>query len=109
MTLNDYKAIDGDRRLGIRSLPVQLGPDGAARVACVIMLVPQLIVVGLLIQWQLPLAASVVSVLINIQAAMMWRFLKAPVDRATWYSAMGVPVYVLGMLASAIGVRSLPL
>jgi chlorophyll synthase len=109
MTLNDYKAIEGDRRLGIRSLPVQLGPDGAARVACIIMLVPQLLVVGLLIHWQLPLAASVVALLILVQGTMMIRFLGAPADQATWYRALGVPVYVLGMLASAIGVRSLPL
>src|SRR5690349_8884999 len=34
MTLNDFKSIRGDRRLGIRSLPAQLGPLGAARVAC---------------------------------------------------------------------------
>jgi chlorophyll synthase len=109
MTLNDYKAIEGDRRLGIRSLPVQLGPDGAARIACIIMLVPQLAVIGLLVHWQLPIAAGVIVFLVLVQAAMMRRFLKAPVDRATWYSALGVPVYVLGMLASAIGVRSLML
>ena len=32
MTLNDFKSIDGDRRMGVRSLPVQLGVD-EARVA----------------------------------------------------------------------------
>jgi chlorophyll synthase len=26
MTLNDFKSIEGDRRMGIGSLPVQLGP-----------------------------------------------------------------------------------
>jgi chlorophyll synthase len=109
MTLNDYKAIEGDRRLGIRSLPVQLGPEGAARIACVIMLVPQLAVIGLLAHWQLPIAASVVVLLVLVQATMMLRFLKAPVEQATWYSALGVPVYVMGMLAAAIGVRSLML
>jgi chlorophyll synthase len=109
MTLNDYKAIAGDRRLGIRSLPVQLGPDGAARVACIVMLVPQVAVVGLLATWQLPVAATVVAALIVIQAMMMLRFLREPVAQAAWYSALGVPVYVLGMLASAVGVRTLPL
>lgn len=109
MTLNDYKAIAGDRRLGIRSLPVQLGPDGAARVACIVMLVPQVAVVGLLANWQLPVAAAVVAFLILVQATMMLRFLRQPVAQAAWYSALGVPVYVLGMLASAVGVRALPL
>ena len=31
MTLNDFKSIEGDTRMGIRSLPVQLGTDRAAR------------------------------------------------------------------------------
>jgi chlorophyll synthase len=34
MTLNDFKAVEGDRRMGIGSLPVRLGVDGAARTAC---------------------------------------------------------------------------
>jgi chlorophyll synthase len=41
MTLNDFKAIEGDRQLGIWSLPVQLGAARAARLACVVMMVPQ--------------------------------------------------------------------
>ena len=36
MTLNDFKSIEGDRRMGIGSLPVLLGVDGAARVACIV-------------------------------------------------------------------------
>ncbi len=51
MTLNDFKAIEGDRRMGVRSLPVQLGPQRAARVACAFMLVPQAVVVALLLHW----------------------------------------------------------
>ncbi len=31
MTLNDFKSIEGDKRMGIASLPVQLGPDSAPR------------------------------------------------------------------------------
>ena len=41
MTLNDFKATEGDRQLGINSLPVTLGSDRAARLACWIMGVPQ--------------------------------------------------------------------
>ena len=42
MTLNDFKAIDGDITIGIRTLPVQLGPQPAARLACFVMIAPQL-------------------------------------------------------------------
>src|SRR6201994_4830810 len=37
MTLNDFKSIEGDARMGVRSLPVQLGSATAARLACVVM------------------------------------------------------------------------
>ncbi|MEL7049627.1 MAG: chlorophyll synthase ChlG, partial [Pseudomonadota bacterium] len=34
MTLNDFKAVEGDVQMGVRSLPVQLGVPLAAKVAC---------------------------------------------------------------------------
>ena len=37
MTLNDFKSVEGDRRMGIGSLPVRLGVERAARVACWVM------------------------------------------------------------------------
>ena len=41
MTLNDFKSVQGDRAMGIDSLPVLLGVDRAARVACWVMVAPQ--------------------------------------------------------------------
>ena len=46
MTLNDFKSVEGDRRTGIGSLPVQLGVERAAQLACVVMAAPQVVVVG---------------------------------------------------------------
>jgi chlorophyll/bacteriochlorophyll a synthase len=106
MTLNDFKAIEGDRRMGIASLPVQLGVQGAARAACLFMLVPQLVVVLLLVLWQQPLHAAGVAALIAAQLLMMKRFLADPVQRALWYSGFGVPLFVLGMLVSALALRA---
>ncbi len=48
MTLNDFKSVEGDKRMGVRSLPVQLGVDRAARLACIVMAIPQFVVIGLL-------------------------------------------------------------
>ena len=56
MTLNDFKSIEGDRRMGIGSLPVRLGAERAARLACVVMAVPQVVVIALLLAWGRPLA-----------------------------------------------------
>lgn len=107
MTLNDFKSMRGDRETGVRSLPVQLGAPRAALAACVIMAVPQVCVIALLALWGRPLYAVAVAALLATQILMMARFLRAPVDRALWYSAAGVPVYVLGMMVSAVAVRTL--
>lgn len=109
MTLNDFKAMSGDRAMGVRSLPVLLGPQGAARVASAVMLLAQLVVIGLLVAWDRPWHAAAIGALVIVQAVMMWRFLAAPVERALWLSALGVPFYVSGMMISAFAVRSTPI
>jgi chlorophyll/bacteriochlorophyll a synthase len=106
MVLNDFKSIEGDRRTGIASLPVQLGVVGAARATCVVMLVPQLLVVALLLRWGHPLHALAVAALVAAQALMMRRFLDNPVERALWLSAGGVALYVVGMLISAFALAA---
>ena len=107
MTLNDFKSVQGDRQMGIGSLPVRLGIANAARAACVIMAVPQVIVVLFLIAWQAPGYAIAIGLLLLVQAAMMDRFLKRPIERALWYSGFGVPLYVIGMLISAFALRTI--
>jgi chlorophyll synthase len=106
MTLNDFKAIEGDRQMGIRTLPVQLGVKAAAWVACVVMMTPQFIVVGLLFAWIQPVHAAAVAGLVMVQGVLMLRFLENPVKRATWLSGLGVTVYVSGMMVSAFAVRA---
>lgn len=108
MTLNDFKSIDGDRQMGIRSIPAQLGAERAARLACVVMILPQLVVIGLLLTWQSPLYAAVVAGLLLLQLLAMIRLLRDPRGQAPWYNGTGVTLYVLGMLASAIAVRVPP-
>jgi chlorophyll/bacteriochlorophyll a synthase len=107
MTLNDFKAIEGDQRMGIRSLPVQLGVRGAAWAACLFMALPQIAVVASLFAWQRPFHALAVALVLFVQLLMMIRFLGSPREQATWFSAMGVSVYVTGMLISAFALRGL--
>ena len=106
MTLNDFKAVEGDRVMGVRSLPVQLGVQRAAQTACAFMILPQCVVVGLLLNWGQPVHAVIVLALIALQGGMMRRFLRAPTARALWYSGFGVPLFVLGMMVSAFALRS---
>ena len=107
MTLNDFKAIEGDRQMGIGSLPVRLGVQGAARAACLIMALPQAVVVVLLLVWGQPLHAVGIVALLLGQALMMRRLLGDPVRHALWYSGFGVPLFVSGMMVSAFALRGL--
>jgi len=103
MTLNDFKAVEGDTAMGVRSLPVTLGVSNAARVACAVMAVPQLVVIALLFNWGLLLSAIAVCLLLAAQLVFMRRLLSDPNKYAPWYNATGVSSYVFGMLAAALG------
>ena len=101
MTLNDFKSVEGDIRTGIGSLPVRLGITNAARLACAVMVVPQVVVIGLLFVWGNRIHAGIVALLLIAQIELMAQLLRSPRERAAWYSATGVTLYVLGMLVSA--------
>jgi chlorophyll synthase len=107
MTLNDFKAVEGDRQMGVRSLPVQLGVQNAARVACGVMIVSQGLVVVLLLSWGKPVHAASIAGLMAVQLVMMRRFLASVTERALWYSGFGVPLFVAGMMVSAFALRGL--
>ncbi len=105
MTLNDFKAIEGDRQMGVRSLPVQLGVQGAARTACLTMLAPQAVVLLMLLDWGAPWHALAIGGLMGGQVLLMRHFLAQPRERALMYSGFGVPLFVAGMMVSAFALR----
>jgi chlorophyll/bacteriochlorophyll a synthase len=106
MTLNDFKAIEGDKVMGVRSLPVQLGVEKAVRLACVVMAAPQVVVIGLLASWGHPVYALIVAGLLVGQFRLMVRLLRDPRGQAAYYNATGTTLYVLGMLVSAFALRA---
>lgn len=103
MTLNDFKAVEGDRATGLKSLPVTMGVSGAARFACFVMAAAQVAVIVLLLVWQLYTSAALVGAVLLAQLAAMPRLLSDPKKYAPWYNGVGVLLYVLGMLAAALG------
>ena len=105
MTLNDFKAVQGDLQMGVRSLPVQLGVVGAAKAACLVMLVPQVWVSLLLLHWGAHSHALAVLLLMLAQLPLMLRFIQSPVEKALSVSAFGVPLFVAGMMVSAWALR----
>ena len=107
MTLNDFKALEGDRLHGVRSLPVTLGPDVAARVACTVMGLAQALVIAFLFIWGRPVHAILVSLLLFWQIRAMGTLLADPKGKAPWYNATGIAMYVSGMMITAFAVRTL--
>ena len=105
MTLNDFKSIEGDRTMGILSLPVLLGVEGAANVACMAMALPQLAVVALLFSWTFVTFGFVVLLLLMAQLLLMVRLMQHPRELAPWYNATGTSLYVAGMLVTAFALR----
>jgi len=108
MVLNDFKAVEGDRLLGLKSLPAELGVDSAARIACAVMAAPQVIVATLLLAgWERPWHGVAIVALLAIQLVLMARLLGDPKKLTPWYNATGTTLYVIGMLVSAFAVRGL--
>ena len=107
MTFNDFKATEGDRITGVRSLPATLGPHRAARVACAVMLAPQLAVIGLLWAWDAPIHAALIAALAVAQMEAMRRVLRDPERLAPWFNATGVALSVLGMMVAAVALRGM--
>ncbi len=107
MVLNDFKAVEGDTQLGVRSLPVQLGVRRAAILACVVMAVPQAGAIALLFASGRPFEAKVVSGLLLAQLLFMPVLVREPKKRAPLYNATGTTCFVAGMMVSAFAMRAL--
>ncbi|WP_298291603.1 chlorophyll synthase ChlG [Novosphingobium sp.] len=103
MTLNDFKAVEGDRATGLRSLPVVLGERPAALLASAVMAIPQAVVIALMVAWGHTISAIAVSVMLAVQLCLMPKLVSAPAKNAPWYNATGVSLYVFGMMAAALG------
>ena len=107
MTLNDFKALEGDRQHGVNSLPVTLGPEVAAKLACTVMGLAQALVIALLFIWGRPYHAIFVTLLLFWQFRCMSTLLGDPKGRAPWYNATGIAMYVSGMMITAFAIRTL--
>lgn len=103
MTINDFKSIDGDRVMGVHTIPVLHGVRGAAWLALITMNVAQLLVMGALASWGSWIACAVIGALLLAQLPIQRRFLSDPVRYAVFYNASGTTLFVWGMLAAAIG------
>jgi chlorophyll synthase len=106
MTLNDFKSYEGDRRLGLRSLPVMLGLDGALRAAFAFIDIFQVLAIAYVLAHRMWLAGAVMGLLFAVQIPMQRKLATDPKGLAPWYCASAIPPFVWGMLVSALALRS---
>jgi chlorophyll synthase len=106
MTLNDFKSIDGDRRLGLKSIPALLGERGALKVAFAFIDVFQVAAIAYVTYHTSWMYAAVMFVLFAVQIPMQRRLASDPAKLAPWYCASAIPPFVWGMLVAALAVRS---
>jgi chlorophyll synthase len=105
MTLNDFKSVEGDLAMGIRSLPAQLGIKRAAVAACIAMAVPQGVVMVLLSAAGKPIHAAAIAGVLFAQLLLMRRLMTKPKELAPWYNGTGITLYVSGMMITAFALR----
>lgn len=101
--VNDFKSIEGDRQLGLKSLPVMFGLTAATWI-CVLMIdVFQAGVAGYLISIHENLYAAILLLLVVPQITFQdMYFLRDPLKNDVKYQASAQPFLVLGMLVAAL-------
>lgn len=104
MTVNDFKSMEGDKVMGIRSIPVMYGKQRAAWMVVFTMAAAQLAVIASLIWWGNLLSAAGVGLLLLVQIVPFVRFVRDPEHNAVFFNATAIMLYVWGMLVAAIGV-----
>lgn len=101
--VNDFKSVEGDRQLGLKSLPVMFGVTTAAWI-CVVMI--DLFQIGIgtyLISLHQNLYGAIVLLLVIPQITFQdMYFLRDPLNNDVKYQASAQPFLVLGMLVTGL-------
>jgi chlorophyll synthase len=107
MTINDFKSIDGDRLMGIKSIPAQMGANWAAMSAVITIDSALLMAVFYMYYSGHTISAIVMFLLTLGQIPTQRKFLQMtdPRARAIYYNASGVMIFVICMIVSAVGIR----
>ncbi|CAN0927820.1 Chlorophyll synthase, chloroplastic [Linum grandiflorum] len=101
--VNDFKSIEGDRAMGLQSLPVAFGAETAKWICVGTINVTQISIAGYLLGAGKPYHALALLALIVPQAFFQFEyFLKDPVKYDVKYQASAQPFMVLGLLVTAL-------
>ena len=103
--INDFKSVEGDKSLGLESLPVVFGIKNASRISAAMIDIFQLAMVIVLISIGQHFASVVLVLLIIPQITFqdIW-LLRDPLKFDVKYQASAQPFLILGMLVTAIAI-----
>ncbi len=103
--INDFKSVEGDKELGLQSLPVAFGIRNASFISAGMIDVFQLVMVIVLIVIGQHLASVVLVLLIIPQITFqdIW-LLRNPLKFDVKYQASAQPFLILGMLVTALAI-----
>ncbi len=101
--VNDFKSVEGDRQLGLKSLPVMFGIETAAWICVVMIDLFQAGIAAYLIFLHQNLSAAILLLLVIPQITFQdMYFLRAPLENDVKYQASAQPFLVLGMLVTGL-------
>jgi chlorophyll/bacteriochlorophyll a synthase len=101
--VNDFKSVEGDRQLGLQSLPVMFGINTAAWICVVMIDVFQGLIAAYLVTIHENLYAAILVLLIIPQITFQdMYFLRDPLKNDVKYQASAQPFLVLGMLVAGL-------
>jgi chlorophyll/bacteriochlorophyll a synthase len=103
--VNDFKSVEGDRQLGLKSLPVMFGVTAAAWICVLAIDIFQLGMVGYLVSIQQKLYAVTLLLLVIPQIVFQdMYFLRDPLKNDVKYQASAQPFLVFGMLVTGLAI-----
>lgn len=101
--VNDFKSVEGDRQLGLQSLPVMFGVQTAAWICVLAIDIFQVGVAGYLVSIHQNLYAAILMLLVIPQITFQdMYFLRDPLKNDVKYQASAQPFLVLGMLVTGL-------
>ncbi|KAL8129415.1 hypothetical protein V2J09_018570 [Rumex salicifolius] len=104
--VNDFKSIEGDRAMGLQSLPVAFGIEAAKWICVGSIDVTQLSIAGYLLAIGKPYYALALLGLVLPQVYFQTKYiLKDPTKYDVKYQASAQPFLILGILVTALAVR----
>ena len=106
MTINDFKSIEGDRQIGIRTLPVVFGENKAAIIASVLINTGQLLAAYYMFIIDQNVYGIIVGILIIPQFLLQFSLVRSPDTMDVRYNAIAQNFLVAGMLLCAFAIKS---